>query len=77
MIRLNVLLRKRRYLWLWWVSFFFLAGRGLNRVGGLEGRSRSQPHRPMFHVTRVPGFALKRETGTGQLSNTEATGMYV
>lgn len=37
--------------------------RGLSRVGGADVRSRSQSHRPLFNVNRVPGFALKRESG--------------
>ncbi|XP_064087079.1 protein CLEC16A homolog isoform X3 [Macrobrachium nipponense] len=37
--------------------------RGLSRAGGADVRSRSQSHRPLFNVNRVPGFALKREGG--------------
>ncbi|XP_047476743.1 protein CLEC16A homolog isoform X2 [Penaeus chinensis] len=39
--------------------------RGVSRASGGEGRSRSQSHRPLFNVSRVPGFALKREGGAG------------
>lgn len=44
---------------------FELVGRGVSRASGGEGRSRSQSHRPLFNVSRVPGFALKREGGAG------------
>nr|XP_045616775.1 protein CLEC16A homolog [Procambarus clarkii] len=40
--------------------------RGLSRAVAADGRGRSQSHRPMFNVTRVPGFALKREGGANQ-----------
>ncbi|XP_071535234.1 protein CLEC16A homolog isoform X2 [Panulirus ornatus] len=45
--------------------------RGLSRVGVADGRSRSQSHRPMFNVTRVPGFALKREGVLGQQTTSD------
>ncbi|XP_053648804.1 protein CLEC16A homolog isoform X5 [Cherax quadricarinatus] len=49
--------------------------RGLSRAVAADGRSRSQSHRPMFNVTRVPGFALKRD-GVNQhiTSDTEEHG---
>ncbi|KAG7167858.1 CLEC16A-like [Homarus americanus] len=46
--------------------------RGLSRAVAADGRSRSQSHRPMFNVTRVPGFALKREGGTNQQTISDA-----